>query len=127
MDNVFKPAVWAGKIYNGGRSEPGHGTVDVTDKATGAPIGTIGVTSPADVAGAGQWRGGVAAVRGVESLEPLMLSGEGDGNACAPWSAFGGLNGSPCGLEPLDQDGSIDHLPANLRGSSAQRGGFSSG
>jgi benzaldehyde dehydrogenase (NAD) len=43
---------WTGKIYRGGWRDPGLGTVDVTDKATGETIGTIGLASPADVAAA---------------------------------------------------------------------------
>jgi benzaldehyde dehydrogenase (NAD) len=43
------PEAWTGKIYSGGWVAPGGGTADVTDKATGAVIGSTGIASPADV------------------------------------------------------------------------------
>ena len=52
MNNVLSPEVWAGKLYSGGWREPGLGTVEVVDKATGAGIGAIGVASAHDVAAA---------------------------------------------------------------------------
>lgn len=42
--------VWSGKIYSNGWQEPGHGTLEITEKATGAIIGEIGVASAGDVA-----------------------------------------------------------------------------
>ena len=52
MSSLLLPGVWGGKIYSGGWREPGLGTVEVTDKASGAVLGTIGVASPDDVAAA---------------------------------------------------------------------------
>jgi benzaldehyde dehydrogenase (NAD) len=52
MNNVLSPEVWAGKLYSGGWREPGLGTVEVVDKASGAGIGAIGVASARDVAAA---------------------------------------------------------------------------
>jgi len=50
MNDVLSPEVWTGKIYSGGWREPGLGTVGVTEKATGAVIGVVGVASADDVA-----------------------------------------------------------------------------
>jgi benzaldehyde dehydrogenase (NAD) len=44
--------VWSGKIYSSGWQQPGQGTLDVTEKATGASLGKVGVASAADVAAA---------------------------------------------------------------------------
>jgi benzaldehyde dehydrogenase (NAD) len=52
MNNVLSPEVWAGKLYSGGWREPGLGTVEVVDEASGAGIGAIGVASARDVAAA---------------------------------------------------------------------------
>lgn len=52
MNNVLSPEVWSGKLYSGGWREPGLGTVEVVDNATGAGIGAIGVASAHDVAAA---------------------------------------------------------------------------
>lgn len=43
---------WNGKIYSNGWQQPGQGTLDVTEKATGESLGTIGVASPSDVTAA---------------------------------------------------------------------------
>src|SRR5258708_36344398 len=44
--------IWSAKIYSNGWKKPGLGTADVTEKATGAPLGKIGVASPEDVSAA---------------------------------------------------------------------------
>ena len=43
------PDVWTDKIYSGGWVAPGGGVAEVTDKATGAVIGSMGVASADDV------------------------------------------------------------------------------
>jgi benzaldehyde dehydrogenase (NAD) len=45
-------AVWSAKIYSNGWQEPGLGTAEVTEKATGAKLGEIGVASAEDVSAA---------------------------------------------------------------------------
>ncbi|MFJ9031041.1 benzaldehyde dehydrogenase [Streptomyces sp. NPDC102274] len=50
---LFAPTgAWNGKIYSNGWKEPGLGGEPVTDKATGAVLGQIGIASEADVAAA---------------------------------------------------------------------------
>jgi benzaldehyde dehydrogenase (NAD) len=44
--------VWNEKIYSNGWKHPGLGTEDVTEKATGAKLGTIGIASAEDIAAA---------------------------------------------------------------------------
>jgi benzaldehyde dehydrogenase (NAD) len=44
--------VWSGKIYSNGWQQPGQGTSDIIEKATGASLGVIGVASESDVAAA---------------------------------------------------------------------------
>src|SRR3984893_5908915 len=41
--------VWSAKIYRNGWRDPGLGTEEVTEKATGATLGEIGIASPEDV------------------------------------------------------------------------------
>jgi benzaldehyde dehydrogenase (NAD) len=45
-------SAWSGKIYSSGWREPGLGTAEVTEKATGAKLAEIGVASPEDVSAA---------------------------------------------------------------------------
>jgi acyl-CoA reductase-like NAD-dependent aldehyde dehydrogenase len=50
---LFAPTTaWSGKIYSNGWKRPGLGTAEVTEKATGAKLGEIGVASPEDVSAA---------------------------------------------------------------------------
>jgi benzaldehyde dehydrogenase (NAD) len=52
-DTLLTPTeVWSAKIYSNGWKKPGLGTADVTEKATGAKLGEIGIASPEDVAAA---------------------------------------------------------------------------
>lgn len=44
--------VWNGRIYSGGWREPGAGTTDVFEKATGNALGNMGVASAEDVSSA---------------------------------------------------------------------------
>ncbi len=43
---------WNSKIYSNGWKDPGLGTAAVTEKATGAPLGEIGIASTEDIAAA---------------------------------------------------------------------------
>jgi benzaldehyde dehydrogenase (NAD) len=52
-DTLLTPTeVWSAKIYSNGWKRPGLGTADVTEKATGAKIGEIGIASAEDVSAA---------------------------------------------------------------------------
>jgi benzaldehyde dehydrogenase (NAD) len=50
-DKLLAPVeAWNGKIYSNGWKEPGLDTAIVTEKATGARLGEIGLASAADIA-----------------------------------------------------------------------------
>jgi benzaldehyde dehydrogenase (NAD) len=52
-DTLLTPTeVWDAKIYSNGWKKPGLGTADVTEKATGAKLGGIGIASAEDVSAA---------------------------------------------------------------------------
>jgi benzaldehyde dehydrogenase (NAD) len=52
-DTLLAPTeVWSAKIYSDGWKKPGLGTADVTDKATGAKLGEVGIASTEDVSAA---------------------------------------------------------------------------
>jgi benzaldehyde dehydrogenase (NAD) len=52
-DTLLTPTeVWSAKIYSNGWKKPGLGTADVTEKATGAKLGQIGIASVEDVSAA---------------------------------------------------------------------------
>jgi benzaldehyde dehydrogenase (NAD) len=50
IDMLLRPnEIWDGKIFSGGWRNPGQGTTDVIEKATGVKIGRIGIASPEDI------------------------------------------------------------------------------
>jgi benzaldehyde dehydrogenase (NAD) len=52
-DTLLTPTeVWNSKIYSNGWKKPGLGTAEVTEKATGAKLGEIGIASAKDVSAA---------------------------------------------------------------------------
>jgi benzaldehyde dehydrogenase (NAD) len=52
-DTLLMPTeVWSANIYSNGWKKPGLGTADVTEKATGAKLGEIGIASAEDVSAA---------------------------------------------------------------------------
>jgi hypothetical protein len=52
-DTLLTPTdVWNAKIYSDGWKKPGLGTADVTEKATGAKLGEVGIASAEDISAA---------------------------------------------------------------------------
>jgi benzaldehyde dehydrogenase (NAD) len=49
---LLDPAIWRGKAYSGGWRDTGGGQATVTEPATGAVLGQIGLATPADIADA---------------------------------------------------------------------------
>src|SRR3982074_2779538 len=48
-DTLLTPTeMWSAKIYSNGWKKPGLGTAEVTEKATGAKLGEIGIASAED-------------------------------------------------------------------------------
>lgn len=67
-----------------------------------------------DVAGAGQYRGGLGAVREFEYLSDGGASVEGEGHRYRPWGFEGGGLGQPAKLELVHNDGSVEELPSKV-------------
>ena len=55
---LMDESAWRGKVFLGGWSPGGGGDTAVTEPATGAEIGRVGLAAPADVARAAAGRGG---------------------------------------------------------------------
>ena len=51
-DGIFARSIWSGKIFNGQWAEPRGGEVQVTETATGALLGIVGLANAEDVASA---------------------------------------------------------------------------
>ena len=67
-----------------------------------------------DVAGAGEWRGGLGSIREIEFLKPGRFGVEGDGHCFAPWGIFGGLSGTTGDLVLTSPGGDEQHLPSKI-------------
>ncbi|TVQ40843.1 MAG: hydantoinase B/oxoprolinase family protein, partial [Geminicoccaceae bacterium] len=76
----------------------------------------------ADVIGAGQWRGGLGAVREFEFLADGGISVEGDGHVQRPWGFVGGSDGQPAALCAYRADGGSEALPSKLPYRTAKAG-----
>ena len=49
---LLDAAIWTGKAFSGGWTEPGGGQAAVIEPATGAELGRVGIAGPGDVAAA---------------------------------------------------------------------------
>jgi N-methylhydantoinase B len=67
-----------------------------------------------DMCGAGQWRGGLGAVREFVYLSDGGASVEGEGHRYRPWGFRGGLEGQPAALRLERTDGSVAPLPSKV-------------
>lgn len=63
---------------------------------------------------AGQWRGGVGAIREFTFLDEAGFSLEGEGHAFQPWGFEGGQDGFKATLELVHTDGSTTDLPSKV-------------
>ena len=63
---------------------------------------------------AGQWRGGVGAIRVFTFLDEAGFSLEGEGHAFKPWGFDGGSDGFEATLTLLHTDGSTTELPSKV-------------
>lgn len=66
-----------------------------------------------DVAGAGEWRGGLGSIREIQFLKPGRFGVEGDGHCFAPWGLLGGHAGTPGDLV-LSSSAGEQHLPSKI-------------
>ena len=67
-----------------------------------------------DAMAAGQWRGGIGAIREFTFLEDAGFSLEGDGHAFEPWGFDGGADGHVASLTLVRPDGSEQELPSKV-------------
>lgn len=67
-----------------------------------------------DTMAAGQWRGGIGAVREFTFLEEAGFSLEGDGHAFEPWGYNGGADGHVASLTLVRSDGTTQELPSKV-------------
>lgn len=63
---------------------------------------------------AGQWRGGIGAIREFTFLDEAGFSLEGEGHAFQPWGLEGGQDGFKAMLKLVHTDGSITDLPSKV-------------
>ena len=67
-----------------------------------------------DAMAAGQWRGGIGAIREFMFLDDAGFSLEGDGHAFEPWGFDGGLDGYVASLKLIRSDGTEQNLPSKV-------------
>lgn len=67
-----------------------------------------------DAMAAGQWRGGIGAIREFVFLDDAGFSLEGDGHAFEPWGFEGGADGHVAALTLVRPDGSEQVLPSKV-------------
>ncbi|MDA9865065.1 hydantoinase B/oxoprolinase family protein [bacterium] len=67
-----------------------------------------------DSMAAGQWRGGIGAIREFEFLDDAGFSLEGEGHAFEPWGFDGGADGTVASLTLVRPDGTTMELPSKV-------------
>ena len=75
---------------------------------------------------AGQWRGGIGAVREFMFLDDAGFSLEGDGHAFQPWGSDSGADGHVASLTLVRPDGTRQELPSKVPSSRSRLGTGSS-
>ncbi len=95
-------------LYANTRNNP------VEDIESHLPLRVLNYELRENVAGPGQWRGGIGSIRSFELLEDGAVSVEGDGQRFNPWGFLGGSDGSPAKVELSHLDGSMENLPSKI-------------
>ena len=95
-------------LYANTRNNP------VEDIESHLPLRVLNYELRENVAGPGQWRGGIGSIRSFELLEDGAVSVEGDGQRFSPWGFLGGADGSPAKVELSHLDGSMENLPSKI-------------
>lgn len=95
-------------LYANTRNNP------VEDIESHLPLRVLNYELRENVAGPGQWRGGIGSIRSFELLEDGAVSVEGDGQRFNPWGFLGGSDGSPAKVELSHLDGSVENLPSKI-------------
>ncbi len=95
-------------LYANTRNNP------VEDIESHLPLRVVSYELRENVAGPGQWRGGIGSIRSFELLEDGAVSIEGDGQLYDPWGFDGGADGSPANMDLIHADGRIEALPSKI-------------
>ncbi len=95
-------------LYANTRNNP------VEDIESHLPLRVLNYELRENVAGPGQWRGGIGSIRSFEMLEDGAVSVEGDGQRFKPWGFAGGNDGSPANVDLIRADGKIEALPSKI-------------
>ncbi|MBC7478639.1 MAG: hydantoinase B/oxoprolinase family protein [Pseudorhodobacter sp.] len=95
-------------LYANTRNNP------VEDIESHLPLRVLNYELRENVAGPGQWRGGIGSIRSFELLQDGAVSVEGDGQRFNPWGFLGGSDGSPAKVELSHLDGSMENLPSKI-------------
>jgi N-methylhydantoinase B len=95
-------------LYANTRNNP------VEDIESHLPLRVLNYELRENVAGPGQWRGGIGSIRAFELLEDGAVSIEGDGQRFRPWGFQGGEDGSPANVILSHSDGTSEDLPSKI-------------
>lgn len=95
-------------LYANTRNNP------VEDIESHLPLRVLNYELRENVAGPGQWRGGIGSIRAFELLEDGAVSIEGDGQRFRPWGFQGGEDGSPAKVILSHSDGTSEDLPSKI-------------
>lgn len=88
--------------------------IPVEDIESHLPLRVLNCELRENVAGPGQWRGGIGSIRAFELLQDGAVSVEGDGQRFNPWGFIGGSDGSPAKVELSHLDSSVENLPSKI-------------
>lgn len=95
-------------LYANTRNNP------IEDIESHLPLRVLNYELRENVAGAGQWRGGIGSIRSFEMLEDGAVSVEGDGQRFEPWGFAGGKDGAPARVDLLHASGQSEALPSKI-------------
>ena len=95
-------------LYANTRNNP------VEDIESHLPLRVLNYELRENVAGPGQWRGGIGSIRSFELLEDGAVSVEGDGQRFKPWGFAGGSDGSPANVDLIRATGQTEALPSKI-------------
>lgn len=95
-------------LYANTRNNP------VEDIESHLPLRVLNYELRENVAGPGQWRGGIGSIRSFELLEDGAVSVEGDGQRFNPWGFAGGADGSPANVDLIRANGKVEALPSKI-------------
>jgi N-methylhydantoinase B len=104
-------------LYANTRNNP------IEDIETHLPLRVLRYELREDVAGAGQWRGGLGSVREFAFLSDGGASVEGEGHRYRPWGFKGGGEGWPAKLDLVPPSGAQRALPSKVPHMTMSHGG----